>query len=239
PAAVYIVAPHTCQTIPLLHALLAKRLSSSAAAVDLLKKVQLLQFFDMAGLVESIAEVNESIYQLSQVDFRRDQMPPNSLKVHHEPQYVVLIEGLASTLSATQRRSGLVQANALLAGLTRSITQLSKLPGRPLVLISVPIDVRNGRETGQTGETYHQRKGQGLQLESAFSGPNWESYTLACGSMILSQTLAGSLDQLIHIHDALRRATSRRPDTRLPIQCVIEVMKDRVGNLTGVWAPWQ
>lgn len=235
----YIVAPHTYQTIPLLHALLAKRMSNSAAAVDLLKKVQLLQFFDLAGLVESITEVSESIYQLTQVGSQRNQMPPKATNAHQEPQHVVLIEGLASTLSATQRRSGFVQANALLAGLTRSITQLSKLSGRPLVLISVPIDVRTGSEPGQTETTHLQRDGQGLPLESAFSGRNWESYTLVCGSMILSQTLARSLDQLVHVHDAFGRAQSRRKDPKLPIDCVIEVMKDRVGNLTGLWAPWQ
>jgi len=202
-------------------------------------KVQLLQYFDLAGLVESIAEVSESIYQFPQVDSLRDQTTPKTINAHQDPEHVVLIEGLASTLSATQRRSGLVQANALLASLTRSIAQLSKLARRPLVLISIPIDVRTRRENGQTETTYLQRAGQGLQLESAFSGQDGESYTLACGSMLLSQTLAESLDRLVHVHDAFGRAPSRRRHPNLPAQCVTEVMKDRVGNLAGLWAVWQ
>jgi hypothetical protein len=238
PVTVYIVAPHTCQTIPLLHALLANRISSSAAAVDLLKKVQLLQFFDLAGLVESIAEVHESIYQFSQVGFQGNP-PARPIEPDQDLQYVVFIEGLAPTLSASQRRSGLLQANALLAGLTRCITQLSKLSGRPLVLMSVPVDVRSWDDAGQSEATSQQRDGQGLQLNSAFSGPHGERYRLSCGSATLSQTLEGSLDRLVHVHDALGRAQIPQRDQQMPRQCVIEVIKDRVGNMTGLWSTWQ
>lgn len=238
PATVYIVAPHTCQTIPLLHALLANRISNSAAAVDLLKKVQLLQFFDLAGLVESIVEVNESIYQLSQVATQRNP-PASPIEPDQELQYMVFIEGLAPTLSAAQRRSGLLQANALLYGLTRSITQLSRLSGQPLVLMSVPIDVRSWDDNGQSETTFLQRDGQSLQLDSAFSGPDGESFRLTCGSATLSQTLEGSLDRLVHVHDAVGRVPTRQRDLQLPRQCVIEVIKDRVGNMTGIWSTWQ
>ena len=206
--------------------------------MDLLKKVQLLQFFDLAGLVESITEVSESIYQLSKVGLEGNP-PARPIDPDQALQYMVFIEGIAPALSAAQRRSGLLQANAVLAGLTRCITQLSKLSGRPLVLMSVPIDVRSWDDAGQSEATSQQRDGQGLQLDSAFSGPYGERYRLICGSATLSQTLEGSLDRLVHVHNALGRAPTRQRDRQLPRQRVIEVIKDRVGNLTGLWSIWQ
>lgn len=208
--------------------------------MDLLKKVQLLQFFDLAGLVESIAEVNESIYQLSQTTSQRKQTSTSAINSNTDLQCMVLVEGLAPTLSVAQRRSGIVQANALLAGLTRSITQLSKLSAQPLVLISVPIEVHATRIAEGDRETSSpKRDGQGMLLDSAFSGPNGERYRLACGSLTLSRTLEASLDRLVHVHDAVGRAPVPKRHRQLLYKYAIEVIKDRIGSMTGMWSTWQ
>lgn len=213
-------------------------MSNSAAAMDLLKKVQLLQFFDMAGLVESIAEVNESIYRLSQATLEKNRTSMRLTSSDQGLGCIVLVEGLAPTLTATQRRSGIVQANALLAGLTRSIIQLSQLSVQPLVLISVSVDVRLPGQSGNE-TTSPQRDGQGTRLDSAFAGPNGEEYRLICGSASLFRTLETSLDRLIHISDALGRVQVRQRHQYLPREYVIEVIKDRIGNTTGLWSTWK
>lgn len=215
-------------------------MSNTAAAMDLLKKVQLLQFFDLAGLVESIAEVNESIYRLSQATSQGKQTTTSAINSKTDLQCIVLVEGLAPTLSVAQRRSGLVQANAVLAGLTRSITQLSKLSALPLVLIGVPIEVHPTRIAEVDGElSFPRRDSQGMPLESAFSGPNGERYRLTCGSVTLSRTLEASLDRLVHVHDAVGRAPVRKRHRQLSNQYAIEVIKDRIGSMTGLWSTWQ
>ncbi|KAK5046964.1 hypothetical protein LTR84_007318 [Exophiala bonariae] len=235
---VYIVAPHTSQTIPLLHTILAKRMSDSAAAIDLLKKVQLLQFFDLAGLVESIGEVNESVYQLSQAMPGSHRAFASSSSTDQDLRTIVLIEGLAPTLTAAQRRSGIVWVHALLAGLIRSITQLSQLTARPLVLISVFVGVQLAGQPGNEIKSL-ERDGQGIPLESAFSGPNGEEYRLLCGSASLSRALEASLDRLIHVGDALGRVPARQRHQRFPGQYVVEVIKDRIGSTSGLWTTWK
>jgi hypothetical protein len=222
-----------------LHSLLAKRLFDSPAAIELLRDVQLLQYFDMAGLVKSVGEVSEALYQ-------RTQGPRTTAKqeVNHDSNsslsngHIVLIQGLGETVSATQRRSGLVQANALLAGLMRNLMQLSRQPMGVMVLVDTTIDIQGGldmacKEDPKGGK----RSRPGLELVSVFSGPNGEKLMLTCGGETTSQVVEVACDVVMLVHDGLGRTKPEkgRMEHR---KMIVEVTKDRVGGTTGLWSIW-
>ncbi|KIX01968.1 uncharacterized protein Z518_07907 [Rhinocladiella mackenziei CBS 650.93] len=237
-ATVHIVAPHTYQTIPILHALLANTVPDSQVAIELLKHVRLLQYFDLSGLSESVAEVSEWIHRRAEKgpDW---ELPVPSVGDRDNLRDIVLIQGVGQTVSATHRRSGFVQANALLATLTRSISQLSRMSGDVLVLLDAPIEVGTARDGNS-----HQKPSKfktyavGLVLESAFSNHSGESLWLACGNEGLSRTLEASFDCLVAVHDGWGRANDTSRGQEEQQNHVVEVVKDRVGDMTGLWAVW-
>ena len=240
PPTIYIVAPHTHQTIPLVHSLLASKLSDSAAAMSLLNNVQLLQYFDFAGLSESIAEISERLYQLSQNSPDIGTKGPRAISdPKSKPPQLVLIQGLVATILATQRRSGFVQANAILSNLTRDITRLSRSSGAPLVLVDIHVGVNDPSEPAQQNTRDLRRETMGIELDSAFSGPNGESFRMDGGSSSLSQILEASFDRLVLVHDGFGRVTTRPKDKKMQRKLVIEAIKDRLGGMTGVWALWE
>ncbi|KAK4947037.1 hypothetical protein LTR10_014179 [Elasticomyces elasticus] len=232
PATVYIIAPHTYQTIPMLHALLANTLSDSSAAIELLKGVQLLQYFDFAGLAEAVAEISEAVY-------RRTQQDKKTYSAHVQVNDIVLIQGLGQTMTTTQRRSGHVHGNALLAGLTRNIGQLSRIARDVLILIDAPIEVglasvqNAGQETPPA-----KRYATGLEVCSAFTGPRGESLRLLCGNETLSRTLEDVFDCMVAVHDGFGRVKISIKEQRKSQEQIVEVIKDRLGDTMGLWAVW-
>ena len=213
----------------MLHALLAKILANSQVAIELLKPVQLLQYFDLAGLAESVAEVTEKVYRASQELTAVNSAVTNSL---------TFIQGVGQTISATQRRSGVVQANALLAGLIRNIMQLSRSSKGVSVMVEIPIEIEEGHGWQEQPGTFKPHPSRSMELNSAFSGLNGETLRLACGHETLSRTLEAGLDSVIAVHDGLGRTHNDRRRKESQEQ-VVEVVKDRSGDLTGLWDVWK
>lgn len=199
--------------------------------MELLKSVRLLQYFDLAGLAESVAEVSESVYRESQTHTEQSQ---HGNGVNSKTATHVLIQGVGTTISATSRHSGLTQANALLAALGRNVTQLSRSSGNVLILLEIPIEVDSARQQDATWT----KTARSMELESAFTGSASENLRLACGHETLSRTLEAGLDSLVVVHDGLGRAADDKKRKQGREQ-VVEVIKDGSGNLTGLWDVWK
>ncbi|KAH0830931.1 hypothetical protein FOPE_02080 [Fonsecaea pedrosoi] len=233
---VYLVTPHTSQTIPMLHVLLTKTISDCSAALELLKTVRLLQYFDLAGLAESLAEISQELYQRTHA---------TNMSINPEAgkrtllKDIVLIQGLGQTVSATHRRSGLVQSNALLGNLTRNITQISRISRDVLVLVEVPLEIGTVRDTQLYQETAKARRVQAaIEMKSAFAGTHGEALRLYSGHESLARTLEAALDCIVVVHDGFGRVKEvGRPNERE--EQVVEVVKDRVGDLMGLWGIWK
>lgn len=226
-----MVVPHSFQAIPILHALLAEKLSDSVAAVDLLKHVHLLQYFDFAGLAESVTEVSGGIFRRTQDGSKSDSV--------HAVSDIVLIQGLGLAISTVHRRSGLVQANALLAGLVRNIIQLSRVSRDVLVLVEAAVEVGlpEGGEARQRGAT-PKRYLTGIGLDSAFASPICECLRLVCGSETLSRTLDVAFDTMVVVHDGFGRACDAARYRKTSARQIVEVVKDRVGDEASYWGLW-
>lgn len=224
----YIVAPHTYQTTPLLHACLAKALPDPATAIDLLNSVQVLQYFDLAGLADALTEVSGGIYRRNHLE--SEQHPAND-GTSSGLKDLVLVQGIAQTIAVTHRRSGIVQANALLSGLARNIVQLSRISRDVLVVVDCPVEIDI-----PSGESNPRKFVKGVELESAFSSPSGETLRLVCGHETLSRTLHETFDCIVAVHDGFGKLN---PQTKRPSgqrERVVEVVKDRIGDLMGSWA---
>ncbi|KAI1610665.1 glyoxal oxidase N-terminus-domain-containing protein [Exophiala viscosa] len=227
-ATVYIVAPHTYQTIPMLHALLAKTLSDSPMAIELLKGVQLLQYFDFAGLAEAVAEISDAVY-------RRTPKHSKTRSAHVPTNDIVLVQGLGETMTATQRRSGHLHANALLAGLTRNTGQLSRISSDVLVLVDAPIEVGVvlANDAGQQTPPA-KRFASGLELYSAFTGPRGESLRLVCGNETLSRTLDDVFDSMVVVHNGFSRVKKPNNEQGKSHEQIIEVYRIAIMDLLSI-----
>jgi len=216
----------------MLHAALAKTLSDSSLAIELLKGVQLLQYFDFAGLAEAVSEISDAVY-------RRTHQDKKTHSAHVQVNDIVLIQGLGETMTATQRRSGHLHANALLAGLTRNIGQLSRISRDVLVLVDATIEVgvvlanNAGQQTPPA-----KRFASGLELYSAFTGPKGETLRLVCGNETLSRTLEDVFDSMVVVHDGFSRVKKPNKEQRKSQEQIVEVIKDKVGDMMGLWAVW-
>ncbi|OCT45903.1 hypothetical protein CLCR_00054 [Cladophialophora carrionii] len=223
---IYIIAPHALQTVPMLHALLANMISDSQAAIELLKTVRLLQYFDLAGIAESVAEVSDNVYRDSQKHEGRCETGPF--------RNIVLVQGICPTVYATYRRSNLLQANALLASLGRNITQLSRSSGDTLVIVELLVEMEEADDMQQKQDAVRPRTARSMALDPSFLGPMGETLRVASCHETLAKTLAASLDRVVAVHDGLGRITSDK-SRKGSQDLVIEVIKDRSGTLTGLW----
>ena len=201
--------------------------------MELLKSVSLLQYFDLAGLAESVAEVCESVYHKLQRN--EEQHQPGASDSSKLTSHV-LIQGIGSTVAVTSRHSGLVQANALLAGLARNFTRLSRASSDVLVMVEVPVDMEDASDRQQ--DASRTRPARSMELESAFSGSADETLRLACGHETLSRTLEAALDCLVVVHDGVGRVSADKERKGAQEQ-VVEVIKDGSGDLTGLWDIWK
>jgi hypothetical protein len=170
------------------------------SALQYLENVQLLQYFDFAGLTESVAEVSALLFEAS---------------TSSEVQKTVLyLEGVSIAIESSLRRSGMVQANALLSSLLRTLIHLSRTYSCLLVLL----DLASTKDS----------KGDDM-IQSAFASATGSDMRYQPGGA-LSRTLVGALDILVTVHDAHGTVTDG--------SVIVEVVKDRVGNALGQWAIW-
>ncbi|KIY00120.1 uncharacterized protein Z520_03805 [Fonsecaea multimorphosa CBS 102226] len=233
---VYLVTPHTSQTIPMLHVLLATTISDSQAAIELLRTVRVLQYFDLAGLAESLAEISQDLFRRTHAT---DEPVAAEVGRHALPKDIVVIQGLGETVSATHRRSGLVQSNALLGNLMRNITQISRISKDVLVLVEVALETGAPSNPQSYQEAARARRAHAtIQLESVFAGPNGETLRLYSGHETLARTLEADLNCIVVAHDGFGRVKEKgRPNESS--EQVVEVVKDRVGDLMGLWGIWK
>ena len=190
------------------HGLLQSRVAARprSACLKLLDTVQIMQYFDIAGLTESISEVSSCLHDL------KSGPGANSSRLK---RHILVVDGLCPALESTQRRSGLVQANALAASLLRSLTHLSRSNPSLLILI----DLEASREARSEEE-----------LTSAFSSPERSIRGIRPGG-VLQKTLLAGIDTVILLHDKV--------DTGLKDgDLIVEVARDREGASLGHWVVW-
>lgn len=210
----FIIAPPNISIASNIHDLLQARHSTRReSTLQLLNTVQIMQYFDVAGLTESISEVSSCLHDLN------SRSKTLSTSYGKDPQrmkrQILLLDGLCPTLESTQRRSGLVQANALAVSLVRSVAVLSRSHPSLLVLFTLEAsrDMRSGDE-----------------LTSAFSSPGNSICGISPGG-ILSKTILAGIDNVIVLHDTVDAGLN---DGDL----IVEVVKDRVGASLGWWVVW-
>jgi hypothetical protein len=207
PSTFIIGAPDT-SVASSINNLLSMRLvnKSENFRIQLLDTVQLMPYFDFVGLSESFSEVSARLH-----DLRNGARKDSSLLKRH----ILLVDGLCPALESAQRRSGLVQANALAASFLRSITHLSR--SHPSLLILLKLVASQDARGGE-------------QLISAFSSPGKSFCGVSPGGMLENTLLAGT-DTVVLLHDTVY-AGLRDGDL------ILEVVKDRVGTSLGQWVVW-
>ena len=223
-AAVYIIAPPNTPIAANIHALLSTppHHPHPNAPLQLLDRVSILQYLDIAGLSESIAEVSSAL------DSNPKDDSTNPLSSH---PIIILISALHSSLSSVQRRHGLVQACALGAGLLRSLAHLAAAARSALVLLSLE---GNGGAREWEG---------GLGLGSAFArkgrGGSGIGTGTGAGTWAVPGGGGGALGKVIM--DGVDTAVLVRNDGLEGGggQVVVEVVKDRTGGGLGCWAVWK
>jgi hypothetical protein len=180
----FIIAPHNSSVVTSVHSRLVDRLcvppatTTQWSAVQYLERVQVLQYFDFAGLTESVAEVSARLFD--------GRTSATSQKT------VLYIEGLGTMIEGTQRRSGLVQSVALLSSLLRSLTHLSRT--HPCLLTVV--DLRFGNDP----------KGEDA-IQSTFATATGSDMRMQPEGT-LGRTIEAALDVLVLVHDARGTATT-------------------------------
>jgi len=234
---VYIVAPATTTIVPEIHVLLAER-TSSMDAIHLLDAVQLLQYFDLTGLAESVAEVTQRAYQAAprtrgvghEDDADADGVAAAAEKgrtsITSSGTDILLIQGLSATMAVAQRRSGVVQATALMTAILRNITHVARTE-RMLVLVEVDVEVKHRGNVGDSASSDAGRGGE--DIVSAFSSAEGSAMKIVPGG-VMGRTLEAGLDMFVVVHDAFGKV---KKGTR-----IVEMVKDRLGGGTGLWTVW-
>lgn len=260
PTSVYIItslSTSSAQESAVSPSCLATALAKSSLPPSLLDSVSLLQYFDFAGLADAVGEVSVTFFTYDQPLRRHSSQQPNSSTANSPlrgTNSILILDGLIPTLSTLNRRSGPVATNALLTSLLRSLTHLSR--GKPdtctgealLILVLLEpgfLDGLPGSGSGSggkgeemsafsmyaTGRQEERRRGKTKQQQHG-------DYDVAGGCQAgLGRTdslatamgvLASGLDSLVLVHAAAAAAAEGRD--------VVEVLSDRLGNMTGRWA---
>jgi hypothetical protein len=165
-----------------------------------------MPYFDFVGLSQSFSEVSTCLHDLRNAA-SKDSSP---LKRH-----ILLVDDLCPALESAQRRSGLVQANALAASFLRSVTHISRSYPSLLILLKLVAsqDARGGDH-----------------LISAFSSPG-KSFGGVDPGGLLERTLLGGIDTVVLLHDTVDAGL-------MDGDLILEVVKDRVGINLGQWVVW-
>lgn len=163
--------------------------------------MQLLQYFDFAGLTESVAEVSALLFDMD-----------NSSTAQ---KAILCLEGISTAIENSQRRNGVVQANALLSSVLRTLTYLSRTYPCLLILLNL----------GWTQDA----KGDEV-IQSAFASATGRDLRHQPRGE-LGRTLEWALDVMVVVHDARGSTTDG--------SMIVEVVKDRVGDALGQWTAWK
>lgn len=211
----FVIAPTNTSVASTIHNLLKTRLPtiSEDTCLQLLDTVQIMQYFDLAGLAESLSEVATYLHNF--YSGPAPLLPSHGMVSPSKKRHVLLVDGLCPALESTQRRSGVVQANALAASLLRSVTHLSRSYPSLLVLLSLEVsrDARGAKE-----------------ITSAFSDLGEGTCGVSPGGVLQRALLAG-IDTVVLLHDM---GDAGLEDGNL----IVEVVKDRVGAGLGQWVVW-
>jgi len=214
-ASVYIIALPGTTVLNEVHNLLHRHVTafspSETKVLELLESTQLLQYFDVAGLAESLSEVSSRLAH----DFEPAK-PSKSPALGS----ILFIQGISSTLSSAQRRSGLVQALAVLSSVLRTITHISRACPSCLVLLELDLEVKTKAAADEDSE----------EIISAFSNLSGRFMRMSPGGP-LGRMLEGAADLLVAVHDADGKVKGKKR--------IAEVVKDRQSGQLGTWAFWE
>ena len=207
-ASTFVITPPNTSIASNINTVLRTRLMvrSEIARNQLLNTVQLMPYFDFVGLSESFSEVASHL---------RDLQNGISNESSQLKRYILFVDGLCPTLESTQRRSGLVQANALAASFLRVVTHLSRSHPYLLVIFSLEAswDTKGGKE-----------------FTSAFSSPGKNLCGVSPVSM-LHKTLLAGIDTVVLLHGTVNSGLKKG-------DLIVEVVKDRTGAGAGHWVVW-
>ena len=128
---------------------------------------------------------------------------------------ILYLEGLGIAIENLQRRSGMVQANAMLSSLLRTLVHLSRT--YPCLLILLQLDLRKDSKRDEA-------------IRSAFTSATASEIKHQPGGA-LGRTLEGALDVMVVVHDGYGTTTDGA--------MIVEVVKDRAGNSLHQWAIWK
>lgn len=131
---------------------------------------------------------------------------------------ILYLEGIGIAIENTQRRSGMVQANATLSSLLRTLVHLART--YPCLLILLQLDLRKDSRKGDEA------------IRSAFTSATGSEIRYQPGGA-LGWTLEGALDVMVVVHDGY--GTTNAADGAM----IVEVVKDRTGNALHQWAVWK
>lgn len=207
-ASTFVIAPPNTPVASNINDVLQTRLITrlETVRIQLLDTVQIMPYFDIVGLSESFSEVTSRLLDMHNMT---DDEPS------HRKRHILLIDGLCPALDSTQRRSGLVQVNALAASFLRSVTNLSRSHSHILIVVNL-------------GATWDSRGVR--ELTSAFSGVGKCFSGVSPGGLLQTTLLAG-IDTVILLHDMVGAGLK---DGDL----IVEVVKDRTDACLGHWTVW-
>ncbi|KAK5072039.1 hypothetical protein LTR51_006523 [Lithohypha guttulata] len=214
---------HICQQRP----------ASNSDPKALLNTVSIMPYLDAAGLLESLSEVSSIL---------------NS-QARQPRRTIISIQGTTQTINHLQRRSGLVQAAALLSSAMYTLRNITRA-SRGLCLAVVEVDVSWGNPTA-VASTANPAVNVSMNtapspsnvplvkvspLQTAFSSSTGKVLRIDL-SNALTRVVEGEVDVFLVVHDADGKIDVRREERR-----ILEVVKDErlgVGERTfGRWCIW-
>jgi len=192
--------------------------AAAATAKSLLTRISLLQYLDMAGLSEALAEI-------------RPSPSAQHTNTNTKGKTVLLVQGLTATVNATLRRSGVVTSAALAAGVVGAIRDVVR-GGTCIGLVEVEAGwtaARDASASSAVATAFAAGSGRVLSGTGLVSAALWRV------------VLAG-MDVVVVVHDADGRVDGRGDGKRVGI---VEVGRDeRVdhageASALGAWAVWE
>ncbi|KAG2412109.1 hypothetical protein HFD88_009665 [Aspergillus terreus] len=193
-------------------------------AISRLDAVQLLPVFDFTAAVQAINEVSRALdryYEEQRRQTPRDAVPAEPCPV------LLIIAGLDSLTEGVVRASNTVRGAAVLTTVLRSLTQLVRLHRSCLSVMLV-----NTAGVGTVAPASPVQPAQRARADSD-RPPSHEdglySVFRATDAPLFPSLLMRLMDQGIDSHLLISTVKGT---------CVIEVIKDRVGDNVGKWSVW-
>ncbi|GFF70943.1 hypothetical protein IFM62136_07962 [Aspergillus lentulus] len=195
-------------------------------AIALLDHVQLLPVFDFRAAVQAIRQVVDALQSasVSTGEGEREDQPTRTL---------LLIAGLDTLTEDIIRASNPVKGAAALTAALRTLTQLSRAHGSNLAVMLVNTrglgpapGFRPGTGAGAGVERQQSRVDLRVPVEDEGVHSMFHAET---STPLLPSLLMRTLDQGIDTHVLVSMVKE---------DCIVEVIKDRVGEGVGRWCIW-